>query len=71
MKLFPERFMKYGTRIGFIQYGPNGKMTYHVSEYAKIGVSRELPRAFLNNPHDFEQKRKKYLICRCYNEADY
>lgn len=71
LKLFPERFMKYGTRIGFIQYGPNGKMTYHVSEYAKIGVSRELPRAFLNNPHDFEQKRKKYLICRCYNEADY
>lgn len=71
LKLFPERFMKYGTRIGFIQYGPNGKMTYHVSEYAKIGVSRELPRAFLNNPHEFEQKRKKYLICRCYNETDY
>lgn len=68
-RLFPDKFMKYGKRIGFVQYGPKGKMTYHVSEYAKIEVSRELPKAFLNNPHELDQKRKKYLKDRYYNEA--
>ena len=68
-RLFPDKFMKYGKRIGFVQYGPKGEMTYRVSEYAKIEVSRELPKAFLNNPHELDQKRKKYLKDRYYNEA--
>lgn len=70
-KLFPDRFMKYGKRIAYVEYGLKGEMTYKVSEYAEIKISRELPRAFLNNPYELNRKRKKYLIRRCGNEADY
>jgi len=69
--LWPSARREYGKRIAYVEYGLKGEMTYKVSEYAEIKISRELPRAFLNNPYELNQKRKKYLIRRCGNEADY
>lgn len=58
--MFPGRSMKYGRRIGYIQSMGND-ITYHVSSYAELNYSSELPRRYIEIPVEYMYMREDYM----------
>lgn len=69
-QFFPNRKMKYGNKVAFIQVLRKGELKYVVSEYSRYEISKELPRHFINDPTHYVYMRMEYLRKRCKNEAD-
>lgn len=67
---FPNKKMKYGNKVAFIQVLRKGELKYVVSEYLRHEISKELPRNFINDPAQYIYMRTEYLRKRCKNEAD-
>lgn len=69
-RFFPNKKMKYGNKVAFIQVLRKGELKYIVSEYARHTITKELPRNFVNDPAHFFYLRMEYLRKRCKNEID-
>ena len=60
-RYFPDRKMKYGRKIAFVQTVQKGELKYQVNAYAEFRYSMELPRKFLNYPVEFVYMKLDYL----------
>lgn len=60
-KLFPSRIMKYGKRNAHIVIGKKNEKFYQVNPYMEHKYQVELPTMYINDPVDFELRRRAFL----------
>lgn len=68
--LFRSQSLKYGVRSGFIVRGAKKEKYYQVAPFQRFEKKMELAANYVNNPVDYEMRRRSYLCEVTPDETD-